>query len=98
MPRLSLVETSVEDVDSYVLPALLTTIFCCMPFGIVALVYASKVNEAKEEDDLERAVTASRAARKWCRIGIIVACVINGAVLILQFLGALVALRWTRVG
>lgn len=88
MPRLSLVETSVEDVDSYALPALLTTIFCCMPFGIVALIYASKVNEAKEDDDLERALTASRAARKWCRIGIIVSGVINAVFLILQFLGA----------
>lgn len=63
----SLINTSIEDVDNYMLPALLTTLFCCMPFGVVALIYAGKVNEAKEEDDLEVALEASRKARRWYR-------------------------------
>ena len=30
--------------DSGMVWAVLTTLFCCLPFGIVAIVYASKVN------------------------------------------------------
>jgi hypothetical protein len=63
----SLINTSIEDVDNYMMPALLTTLFCCMPFGMMALIYAGKVNEAKEEDDLEAALEASRKARRWYR-------------------------------
>src|SRR5262245_17365218 len=79
-------KTTVEGVESYMLPALLTTIFCCMPFGVVALVYADKVNVAKEEDDLEAALDASRKARKWFRASIITAILINVVYFILRFL------------
>jgi hypothetical protein len=84
--HLSPFKTTVESVDSYLLPALLTTIFCCMPLGIVALIYSGKVSAAKEEDDLEAAMEASRKARRWYRAAIIVSVIAN---IIIQTLNVL---------
>jgi hypothetical protein len=55
-------------IKSYLAQAVLTTIFCCTPLGIVAIVYASKVSAKKESGDHQGALTASREARKWCWI------------------------------
>jgi hypothetical protein len=57
----------VNAIDSYLLQAILATIFCCVPFGIVAIVYAARVKTKIEEGDTQSAMDASRKARKWCR-------------------------------
>ena len=37
-------QSSQPDVPNYLVPAILTTVFCCLPFGIVSIVYAAQVN------------------------------------------------------
>jgi t-SNARE complex subunit (syntaxin) len=66
-----------------------------MPFGVVALIFANKVNVAKEEDELEAAVDASRKARRWYLRGIIAAVVFNVVALIVQF-GRVILSRWAN--
>ncbi|NER07984.1 MAG: CD225/dispanin family protein [Okeania sp. SIO3C4] len=39
---------SKENVPSYLTQAILITVFCCLPFGIVAIVYAAQVNSRLE--------------------------------------------------
>lgn len=56
------------NIKTYLVPAILTTIFCCTPFGIAAIVYASKVNAKKESGDTQGAIAASQEAKKWCWI------------------------------
>ena len=46
--------------------AILVTIFCCLPLGIVAIVKASSVDSLYYSGHYYEAVRASRAAASWC--------------------------------
>ena len=52
-------------VSNHLVWSILVTIFCCLPFGIVAIVYSSKVNGKLEMGDYEGALSASNKARTW---------------------------------
>jgi len=70
----------VRSVPNYLVWAILATLFCCVPFGIAAIVYAAQVNGKLAAGDYAGAVESSRKAKKWCwvafALGIVVA-VIN---------------------
>ena len=53
------------DVPTYLVPAIISTIFCCMPFGIVAIVFAAQVSTRLNAGDVAGAQKASRNARTW---------------------------------
>lgn len=53
-------------VPNYLTRAILVTIFCCLPFGIPAIVYASQVNGKLQAGDSAGAQESSRKARLWC--------------------------------
>lgn len=55
-----------QNVPSYLPQAILTTLFCCLPFGVVAIVYAAQVNAKLAGGDYEGALQASKTARTWC--------------------------------
>lgn len=55
-----------QDVPNYLVPAILSTIFCCVPAGIVAIVYAAQVNSKKQLGDFGGAAEASSKAQTWC--------------------------------
>ena len=63
-------------VPSYLLPAILTTILCCTPFGIPAIFYAVRVNSKLNKGDFAGAQSDSAKARMWCWI-----CTILGVIL-----------------
>ena len=52
-------------VPNYLVPAILTTIFCCLPTGIVSIVYAARVNGQIANGDLEGAKRSSEQAKLW---------------------------------
>ena len=56
---------SPEHVPTYLVPAILVTIFCCLPFGIVSIVYAAQVNEKLGAGDVAGAMQASNNAKTW---------------------------------
>lgn len=58
-------------VPNYLVPAILVTLCCCLPFGIVAIVYAAQVNSKLAAGDVGGAMQASRNARMWCLIAAI---------------------------
>ena len=60
---------------NYLALAILTTIFCCLPFGIVSIVYAAKVDNYWNSGDYVNAEDASRKARGWILASIITAVV-----------------------
>lgn len=45
--------------------AILTTLFCCLPFGIVSIVYAAQVNGKFAAGDLAGAQASSKKAKQW---------------------------------
>jgi hypothetical protein len=65
-------------IPTYLVQAILTTIFCCMPFGIVAIVYAAQVDSKLSVGDYEGARRSSDSAKMWCwvSVGVWVAAVI----------------------
>ena len=57
-----------QDVPNYLVPAILTTVFCCLPLGIVSIVYAAQVNSKLQVGDRAGALESSRNARMWAWI------------------------------
>jgi hypothetical protein len=49
--------------------AILVTLCCCLPFGIVSIVYATQVNTKRDMGDIAGALVASNNAKKWAMIG-----------------------------
>lgn len=56
--------------SNHLTKAILTTIFCCLPFGIVAIVKASKVNNLFISGNYEQAEQAAKDANKWANIAL----------------------------
>ena len=59
-----------EEIPSYLLQAILVTILCCWPAGIVSIVYAARVNGAVQRGDLVQARRLSRNARTWAWVSL----------------------------
>jgi hypothetical protein len=55
-------------VPNYLVFAILTTVLCCLPTGIPAIVYAAQVNGKLQAGDLAGAQAASKNAKMWCWI------------------------------
>jgi hypothetical protein len=55
-----------EPVETYLVQAILVTLFCCMPFGIVAIVFAATAQSKIQSGDINGAMMASESACKWC--------------------------------
>lgn len=56
---------------NYLVESILVTIFCCLPFGIAGIVFASQVNSKFNSGDIEGANKASQDAKKWMKWGLI---------------------------
>ena len=57
--------------DTYLVWAILSTVLCCLPLGIVAIVYSAKVDGLWEQGAYEAAQDASRKAKTFAMIGAI---------------------------
>ena len=57
--------------DSNMGLAIFTTLCCCLPLGIVAIIYASKVNDYYNSGNYQAAVQAAKDAKNWCIWGIV---------------------------
>ena len=57
-------------VQNYLVFAILATVFCCLPAGIPAIIYAAHVNSKLQAGDLAGAQAASNNAKMWCLISL----------------------------
>lgn len=55
-----------KSVSNYLVFAILTTVCCCMPFGLPAVYFAGKVNAAVAAGDMAGAEAASKNVKMWC--------------------------------
>ncbi len=53
---------------NWLVESILTTIFCCLPFGIAGIVFAAQVNSKYQSGDYAGALQASKEAGKWTKI------------------------------
>ncbi|MES2923273.1 MAG: CD225/dispanin family protein [Verrucomicrobiota bacterium] len=60
------------DIPSNLWQAIVVTLFCCLPFGIVSIVYAAKVDGLKTRGDFAGAMSAAASSRTWCNVSILV--------------------------
>ncbi|KRG42168.1 hypothetical protein ARC78_09445 [Stenotrophomonas pictorum JCM 9942] len=57
--------TSSPAVSNNLVWAILSTLFCCLPLGIVSIIHAAKVNGLLAAGDVAGARDASEKAKKW---------------------------------
>lgn len=55
--------------QTYLVPSILVTIFCCQIFGIVAIVFAAIATGKNSSGDYAGAAKAGSQAKMWCLIG-----------------------------
>jgi uncharacterized membrane protein len=58
--------------SNYLAMSIITTILCCLPAGIVSIVYASQVNTKYNAGDYDGAVRASKNAKTWWIVALVV--------------------------
>jgi predicted secreted protein len=59
------VNTSSPAVSNNLVWAILSTLFCCLPLGIVSIIHAAKVNGLLAAGDIAGARDAADKAKKW---------------------------------
>ena len=57
-----------SDVSNYLIPAILSTIFCCLPLGVVSIIFATQVNSKVASGDIAGAMEASKKAKMFMYI------------------------------
>lgn len=60
-----------QQIPNYLVQAILVTLFCCLPFGIAAIVFAAQVNGKVAAGDIQGALNASKQAKtfSWVAFG-----------------------------
>ncbi|MBD0835725.1 CD225/dispanin family protein [Aestuariibaculum suncheonense] len=61
--------------NNYLALAIISTILCCLPTGIVSIVYSTKVNNLYEDGKYDEAEKASKNAKTWGIVSIVAAAV-----------------------
>lgn len=59
------------DIPNYLPWAIASTLLCCIPFGIVSIVFAFKANSAKAVGDLAAARNAANQAKIWLIVSVV---------------------------
>lgn len=74
-------------VSNYLWQSIAVTLLCCLPLGVVAIIYAAKVEPALRVGDVAGAKAASDSAKLWCWLAFGLGLVSTLAYLAFVFLG-----------
>jgi hypothetical protein len=58
------------NIQNYLVPAILATVFCCLPLGVVSIIFATQVNSKIAAGDIAGATEASKKAKMFMFIAI----------------------------
>lgn len=73
--------------NSHLVLSILTTLFCCLPTGIIAIVYSCQVNSLYNANNLPEAQNASKWALRWNIVSIVSVAVL----FLICFIGSIAA-------
>ena len=54
-----------QEIKNYLVQSILVTLFCCLPFGIAAIVFSAQVNGKVQAGDIEGAMESSKKAKMF---------------------------------
>jgi hypothetical protein len=79
-------------IPNYLVQSILVTLCCCMPLGIVAIIFAAQVNQKLAAGDVAGAQEASRNAKKFCLIALVAGLIASAIIMALNGVAFLQAL------
>lgn len=74
---------------NYLVESILVTVLCCLPFGIMGIINATKVESLYAAGDQESSQRAADEAKKYCKYGVIAGAVGIGIYLIFILIGVI---------
>ena len=73
----------------YLVLSIITTVCCCLPFGVVGIVYATKINSAMNAGNYEEAQISAKTAKIWIIVAAAVGVIANIIVAVMAAMGAM---------
>jgi hypothetical protein len=58
------------NIPNYLIPAILATVFCCLPVGVASIIFAAQVNGKLATGDTAGAAEASKKAKMFMFIAV----------------------------
>ncbi|MGV8964074.1 MAG: CD225/dispanin family protein [Candidatus Saccharimonadaceae bacterium] len=72
---------------TWLVESILVTILCCLPFGIVGIINAAKVNSLYDQGMYDESIRVSKNAKRWTMYGLIAGIIYLIIVIIMMLAG-----------
>ena len=73
---------------TWLIESILATLFCCLPFGIVGIINAARVNSLHDQTEYEKSKKASANAKRWTLIAFVIGLIYLIFILIMVAVGS----------
>ena len=97
LPEGSVSPSGVVKPKDYLVESILVTLFCCMVFGILGIVYSVQANSAFSSGNITAANEFSAKAKQWVTYGFWCGIAVVGTYAILALMGALSSISLTSI-
>ncbi|MBU21997.1 MAG: hypothetical protein CL476_02675 [Acidobacteria bacterium] len=81
-------ELTPRKIDNNLGLAILVTVLCCLPLGVVGIVHAAQVNAKAQAGDIAGAEESARKAKMWSLWGLGLGLVVFGGYVLLALVGS----------
>ena len=83
---------------TWLIESILATLFCCLPFGIVGIVNAARVNSLHDQTQYDKAQRASANAKRWTLVAFGIGIIYLIFILIMMAVGSSSSFTLPTVG